>query len=48
MGEDKTQEVTIMKYTKEEYRKFIRDLLEYIDDISFLRKIYSIVYRKVK
>ena len=37
-----------MKYTKEEYRKFICDLLEYIDDISFLRKIYSIVHRKVK
>ena len=34
------------KYTAEQYRDFITQILESIEDVHFLRAIYSIVARK--
>ena len=35
-------------YTKEDYIRFIAEILEYIEDPSYIPKIYSIVYSKWK
>ncbi len=35
-------------YTKADYIKFIAEILEYIEDPSYIPKIYSIVYSKWK
>ena len=35
-------------YTKADYIKFIAEILEEIEDSSYIPKIYSIVYSKLK
>lgn len=35
------------QYTHEEWRKFISEILELIDDIEYTKKIYSIVHSRL-
>ena len=38
----------VTQYTADDYIKYIAEILSYIEDPSYIRKIYSIVYSKWK